>query len=360
MKVKLISIYKIKNRTYYYADYLLDGKKHNISLKCTKKQKAIMQWEIIREKIEKKHNIKPINIINERLTSITLNEALIEYINFKTNKLQSSTIRSSKWSLKKFILYLDQFEVTKTKDIHQDFVERFIDLLDDENKSNKTINNYISILSSFFNFLIKKKYLNFNPINKTHWKKAHKTKIELFNKAQARIIIERIKQIQDNSYRVMMLSPFFTGMRYSEIKALNKKNIDLINRIIHVKEKQTPDDKNPLNKLKTNAANRKIPILSEYLTILKEYIANETNDYIFANINYKTLSNLRRKLSKELRIPFRFHDGRHFFASLLINNKFDFKTIQTILGHEDISFTFNVYGHIIDELNATDFDRIKF
>ncbi len=41
------------------------------------------------------------------------------------------------------------------------------------------------------------------------------------------------------------------------------------------------------------------------------------------------------------------YDLRHFYASVLIANRTDLKTIQTRMGHEDIKTTLNVYGHLL-------------
>jgi integrase len=41
------------------------------------------------------------------------------------------------------------------------------------------------------------------------------------------------------------------------------------------------------------------------------------------------------------------YDLRHFYASVLIANRKDLKTIQTLMGHEDIKTTLNVYGHLL-------------
>ena len=38
---------------------------------------------------------------------------------------------------------------------------------------------------------------------------------------------------------------------------------------------------------------------------------------------------------------------RHFYASVLITTRKDLKTIQTLMGHEDIKTTLNVYGHLL-------------
>jgi len=361
MTVKLLSIYKRNARKNYYADYLIDGKKQSISLDCDKRTQAYTQWNQIKDNIIKKYNEQKALKEKQYLESITLSNTLNHFLEtYKTN-LQSSTIRSYRWSLLKFNNFLKTKRVLYSNQIKESHLNDFlISLEEDKSVSNKTINNYISILNSFVKFLNKRNYCTLNLINKNNWKKTIKNKIELFDKNQARIIIDRIKQVNDNSYRVILLSPFFTGMRYSELKALNKKNIDLKNRIIYVKEKQTPDDLNPIDTLKTDSAKRKIPILKEFFPIIESFIEETKNEYIFSNINYKKLSNLRRKLVKELNIPFRFHDGRHFFASLLINNRYDFKTIQTLMGHADIRMTFNTYGHIIDTLKAEDFDRINF
>jgi integrase len=43
---------------------------------------------------------------------------------------------------------------------------------------------------------------------------------------------------------------------------------------------------------------------------------------------------------------------RHFYASVLIANRRDLKTIQTLMGHEDIKTTLNVYGHLLKRLPA--------
>lgn len=45
----------------------------------------------------------------------------------------------------------------------------------------------------------------------------------------------------------------------------------------------------------------------------------------------------------------KFHGLRHTFASTLIENKVDVKTVSTILGHSDISTTLNVYVHPSNE-----------
>lgn len=46
------------------------------------------------------------------------------------------------------------------------------------------------------------------------------------------------------------------------------------------------------------------------------------------------------------------YDLRHFFASMLIEQRVNLKRIQYLMGHEDIRTTLNVYGHLIERVEA--------
>ncbi|MEZ5749402.1 MAG: tyrosine-type recombinase/integrase [Caenibius sp.] len=46
------------------------------------------------------------------------------------------------------------------------------------------------------------------------------------------------------------------------------------------------------------------------------------------------------------------YDLRHFYASMLIEQRFSLKRIQSLMGHEDIKTTLNVYGHLIEDDDA--------
>lgn len=59
------------------------------------------------------------------------------------------------------------------------------------------------------------------------------------------------------------------------------------------------------------------------------------------------------------RPKFRPYDLRHFYASMLIEQKFNLKRIQKLMGHSDIKTTLNVYGHIIDRAEDDDAERVS-
>jgi integrase len=58
-----------------------------------------------------------------------------------------------------------------------------------------------------------------------------------------------------------------------------------------------------------------------------------------------------KKVEKPKYVPY---DLRHFYASVLIASRKDLKTIQTLMGHEDIKTTLNTYGHLLKRSDKVD------
>jgi site-specific recombinase XerD len=52
------------------------------------------------------------------------------------------------------------------------------------------------------------------------------------------------------------------------------------------------------------------------------------------------------------------YDLRHFFASMLIEQRVNLKRIQKLMGHEDVKTTLNVYGHLIEKAETSERIRI--
>jgi len=75
-------------------------------------------------------------------------------------------------------------------------------------------------------------------------------------------------------------------------------------------------------------------------------------------------SNFRRRIwlpavGRSVGLPMRFHDLRHTNAASLIANNENPKVIQEILGHQDISRTLNIYGHLMRGLGQDAADRLN-
>ena len=138
---------------------------------------------------------------------------------------------------------------------------------------------------------------------------------------------------------------------------------DGINDVVIMKERSweyalPPYVKNPngaltLSRPKTETSVRKVSIPQEAVDLLiAEHKKHPSNPYMFPSpatgeMYYPdSIVNLHKKILKDAGLPhIRFHDLRHTFATLALQNGVDVKTVSSMLGHYDAGFTLRTYTH---------------
>ena len=160
-----------------------------------------------------------------------------------------------------------------------------------------------------------------------------------------------------------------TGMRVAELFALEWKGVDLENRIIHVYQIRSRKDSSKVEKPKTKAGTRKIPIISDAvikrLSRIKKTVSPDAR-FIFAAQNSngqrmlteQNVLRIWRRVSKEAHVKQpkgqALHALRHTFASFIIRFYADvipLSSLSRILGHSRTSITLNIYQHHISDDN---------
>jgi integrase/recombinase XerD len=149
--------------------------------------------------------------------------------------------------------------------------------------------------------------------------------------------------------RAMLEVLYATGMRVSELVGLRLGDLKL--------------DIGCLNAFGKGSKQRLIPLGEVAIEILQEYLQNSrhkllknlTSEEVFLNVRGKKLSrqgfwkNLRNyALKAEIKQKVYPHMLRHSFATHLLENGADLRSVQTMLGHVDISTT-QIYTHVIQE-----------
>ena len=178
--------------------------------------------------------------------------------------------------------------------------------------------------------------------------------------------------------RPLIVTAIFTGMRASELRGLKWEDVDLESGVIHVRRRA--DENNEICPPKSEAGYREI--------LLGKHAVNTLNDWqegcpegdenlVFPNGggNIESLANIRRRLYEPLQVEcgiaivsieedkegneievkkakYGMHALRHFYASWLIDQGFPPKRVQTLLGHNSIQTTFDVYGHLFPDDEA--------
>jgi integrase len=171
----------------------------------------------------------------------------------------------------------------------------------------------------------------------------------------------------DGRWRPLFLTAIFTGLRASELRGLRWSDIDLKRGELHVR--QRADRFNVIGRLKSEAAERTVPLPPLLVKVLREHrVACSKGELDLAFPNGKgrpeNLSNiLQRGLAPTLVVAgvvnargkakyTGMHNLRHFYASWCINRRIDgglelpLKLVQARLGHASIQMTADRYGHL--------------
>lgn len=159
--------------------------------------------------------------------------------------------------------------------------------------------------------------------------------------------IKIIKNSVDVPFGLFAFFCYYTGCRRGEALAIQGKDIDLENDVIHITKSIDYNGNSPIIKgTKTKSGVRAIPLLPA----LKEKLPPlKPNEYLFGGA--KPLSNGKydeywHKYAKTVGIEITAHQLRHGYASRLYELGIDDKSAQNLMGHSNIAVTKNVYTHV--------------
>ena len=159
-------------------------------------------------------------------------------------------------------------------------------------------------------------------------------------------------------YHYGVLVSLYTGIRIGELLSLKWDKVNTKDKVIYIETTTCKISQNHktidlVDLPKTNSSMRQIPItpyLNKMLIELKNYQQNKS-EYVISKslgkkIDVRTYQASFERLLKKLNIKhYGFHSLRHTFATRLLENNVDIKTISELLGHSSPSITLNRYVH---------------
>lgn len=295
--------------------------------------------------------------------SATLNEVMYNWLfNVKRIAVKPATFVTYESNYRNYIKRSD-FAGLRICDIKKITIQKFYNDIYEEKKSTEKIKAIHKLLHSFFEYCVDEGYILKNPAHKVYIPQntlsAHEEKkIDCFSIDEINSIKKAFK---GNKYENLVLTAIYTGMREGELCALKWENVDLKNGIIKVKESLkrvavfdvngNKEYKTLTLDPKTKQSVRDIYIPDILVKILKK--APHNSEYVFSNnsepVSHKSLYFQWQKVLKANDIPHKkFHALRHTYASTLLSNGADLKSVQDLMGHYDIKIT-QVYLHSLPE-----------
>jgi len=234
-------------------------------------------------------------------------------------------------------------------------VRNFLAHLNKNNFSKSSISRKLACLRSFFKFLVRENIIKNNPASAVATPKREKRLPHFLEENEVTTLLNtpNLDALDGCRDRAIIETLYSSGLRVSELVSLNVETIDRLAGLIRVRGKGRKERIVPLG----NAA---IQAIDGYLAKRPEVQLREP---LFLNSRSGRLTDrsVRRMLLKHARkagiakevSP---HMLRHSFATHLLNRGADLRSVQELLGHENLSTT-QIYTHVTTQRLKEAYDQ---
>ncbi len=232
-------------------------------------------------------------------------------------------------------------------------VRVFMAFLNEKQYSKATIRRKLAVLRSFYTFLVERNQISSNP--------ARAVKMPELDKKPPRFLVyEEVKKLigmpsisnwlgaRDRAILEMLYS---TGMKASELVALNQDDIDFLGEVVHIRGKGKKERIAPIG-------SSTLEVIQHYLELRNKGAQSDSNldsKILFVSRRGQRLStrSVRRVMDKYLKMagldpsisPYTL---RNSFAVHMLDNGADLRSVQELLGHQKLSTT-QVYTGIMQQ-----------
>ena len=264
------------------------------------------------------------------------------------------TIKNYKLDLTLFFDFLNKSNINYLY-LNKDNVLAYLKYLDKMNLKNSTISRRISALRTFYNYLMNEGLINSNIFLNVKNPKLEKKLPNYLNYTEMEELLESIDIKTDEGLKRRLLIEMFysTGCRVSEIINIKVKDIDFKDKKIRILGKGSKE---------------RIVYYGDYAKkYLDKYLSKGMDkDYLFVNkhgdkYTVEEIELIVKDIMKHLSIKTHVtpHTLRHTFATHLLNNGADIRSVQELLGHSNLSTT-GIYTHVSsDRLKEVYFKTFK-
>jgi len=286
-------------------------------------------------------------------------KSFLEYLKYERNYTEN-TIIAYQQELVKYMAYLKDHKIDY-RNITKAEIRSYLKYLDSLKFKNSSISHHISTIRSFYNYLVQKGYLPRNI-----WKQIENPKIkrkipqflttmeleQLFSK-------EELNTPYEIRNRLIIELLFATGLRVSELIQIKETDIKFSERSIRTLGKGRKERIVYYGEYADE-------ILQKYLKSSRSELLNgQKSDYLLVGKHRSQLTRNRiaEILDEEVKkVGLKHHISphvlRHTFATQLLNHGADIRSVQELLGHENLSTT-QIYTHITsDQLRKVYLDNM--
>lgn len=282
-------------------------------------------------------------------------ENFINYCEYEKG-LSANTLKSYNYEINLYQAYLeDKLSIIDIEKVSKEDIESYLKYCYLKNEDSKTISHKITTIYNFHNYLLREKVIKDNQAEFIDRPKLAKhLPYTLTVKEIDKLLDIALVTVFDYRDKAMLELMYGTGLRVSELVSLTVYDVDFYNAFLRIKGKGSKERIVPIN-------NASLKYLKLYLDRRCLLLKKKTSDELFLNARGEGISrqgffkNLKKILAeKGMPTNISPHSLRHSFATHLIENGADLRSVQTMLGHSDITTT-KIYTHISNEKVTKDY-----
>lgn len=265
----------------------------------------------------------------------------LEYLNKELNYSENTEI-SYREDITNFLNYLEKNQLNYKK-IDGEIIRDYLKYLDEAKLKNSTIARRISALRTFYNYLLNKNIVDTNLFNSIRNPKLEKKLPNYLSYEELAKILDNIDISTKIGLRNRLLVEMFyaTGCRVSEMINIKVSDINKSNNSIRIMGKGSKERIVYFGEYARDYLDRYLPLIdTDYL------FTQESRDKLSIHDVEYIISDLVKNLALKTHVT--PHTLRHTFATHLLNNGADIKTVQELLGHSSLNTT-GIYTHVSNE-----------
>lgn len=216
--------------------------------------------------------------------------------------------------------------------------------------SAKTVRNINQVISSAMKLAKSQKLISTNPTDGCALPKVEHQEMKTLTADQ---LAAFFREAKNSGMFEMYYLELATGLRRGELLGLKWGDINLETGAIQIKRQVARINGEVVEApLKTKNSYRTLSIGADAVEILQEQRNKVAGEYVFPSPNGGPISPdsvlhmLHRVLERAGLPKIRFHDLRHTFSTLALQNGVDIKTVSGMLGHYSAGFTLDTYAHV--------------
>jgi integrase/recombinase XerD len=279
-----------------------------------------------------------------------MEKLLAEFINYLAVErgLARNTLLAYRTDLMSYLAFCRQYNMTDLNQAGKDVVMSYIYQLQVNNSSPATISRRLAAIKAYYRFAFNEGVLTKDPVQDLESPKPAQRLPRILNVEEVDLLLSqpRISQPAGLRDKAMLELLYATGLRVSELVSLDLNNLNLENNFIRCYGKGSKE--------------RIVPIGEIAVHFVKEYLQrgrgklekSGTSPALFLNQRGQRLTRqgfwkIIKKYAAQARIDTVItpHTLRHSFATHLLENGADIRSVQEMLGHSDISTT-QIYTHL--------------